>query len=294
MTLLKRSLRAALCTLFIGLSVPALANEDCSRHFAGGQAPQLTNPKLGVKTRMLCYEAFALLHSGVSRTPLWVAEHLTKASLDRARGRKRVCNFHPEPRLPRNERSELEDFARSGYDRGHMAPYGDMPSGEAGEESCSLANNVPQHPELNQEVWERIETATRNLASRRGSLHVVTGPVFQGADVAMLNRRMMIPTHVYKAVYDEVTEEGGAYYAINAAGNQFKTMSIAELEATIGINVFPAMPAQAKMRLMNLPQPGKPRFEANERTPAGRDFAAPDGAMDAAKSVVRGLWNLAK
>lgn len=52
----------------------------------------------------------------------------------------RVDTFHPEPWLPAEVRSELGNYRRSGYDRGHMASNGDM-GDEAGQrDSFSLAN----------------------------------------------------------------------------------------------------------------------------------------------------------
>ena len=54
-----------------------------------GGRPVLTNPKLAVRTVPLCFEAFAVLHSGVTRTPLYAAEHLTRGSVAEARGGRR-------------------------------------------------------------------------------------------------------------------------------------------------------------------------------------------------------------
>ena len=79
-----RSLLVAL--VGAGLSVPALAEfASCNKHFAAGQPPQLINPKLKPRTQELCFEAFAVLHSGVSRTPLYSAERLTRRSVEAAR-----------------------------------------------------------------------------------------------------------------------------------------------------------------------------------------------------------------
>src|ERR671929_239219 len=85
----------------------------CPEHFLDGQAPDLTNAKLAARTRPLCYSGYAILHSGVTRTPLWAAEHLTRDRIEAARGMVRVNAFHPEDRLPPSERAELSDYVRS-------------------------------------------------------------------------------------------------------------------------------------------------------------------------------------
>ena len=112
--------------LVVALVVSNAAAAACPQHFFGGTAPALTNPKLTPRTRQICYTEFALLHSGLTRTPLWVAEHLTPRRASGARALNRVNNFHADPNLPPDERAELSDYVRSGFDRGHMAPAGDM------------------------------------------------------------------------------------------------------------------------------------------------------------------------
>ena len=73
---------------------------SCTVHFAGGTAPVLVNQRLVSRTRGLCNRAFATLHSGLTRTPLYSAEHLTAAGLEAARDMRRVNTFHPDDRLP--------------------------------------------------------------------------------------------------------------------------------------------------------------------------------------------------
>ena len=53
----------------------------CPALFAGGQPPALLNPRLAQRTRGLCYDAFAVLASGVTRGPLWSAEHPTAGTV---------------------------------------------------------------------------------------------------------------------------------------------------------------------------------------------------------------------
>ena len=159
MSALRRLTLAAVVAL-----APALADaaeSACPQFFVGGTAPNLANPKLAARTRELCYSKFAVLHSGVTRTPLWSAEHLTRVQLDAARALDREGTFHSDPHLPKRERAELADYARSGFDRGHMAPSGDMPDRQAQQESFSLANIVPQNPDNNRDLWSDIEAAVR-------------------------------------------------------------------------------------------------------------------------------------
>jgi len=74
------------------------------------------------KPRALCSNSLAVLHSGLTKTPLVVVERLNAAQMRDARGEERTDEFFADPRLPRGERAELEDFACSGWDRGHLSP----------------------------------------------------------------------------------------------------------------------------------------------------------------------------
>lgn len=245
----------------LGPAGPAAAAErgparaSCPEHFARGQPPVLLNPRLAEDARMLCYQAFAVLHSARTRTPLWAAEHLTAERVHAARRIPRDSEFHADPNLPDEERAELADYARSGYDRGHLAPSGDMPTPEAQQESFTLANMTPQAPELNRVLWEGVESAVRTLATRRRDLYVVTGPIFQGERLQALRNRVVVPTHLFKAVLDRRRGRAGAYVATNTEVPEWRAVSMAELAGLTGMDVFPALTPRAKQEAMRLPDP---------------------------------------
>jgi endonuclease G, mitochondrial len=236
-------------------TLAAAAPPACPEHFFHGQAPDMVNQKLGAEARELCYTGFAVLYSGVTRTPLWSAEHLTQERLAAAHGVRRQGTFHPDPNVPQDERAELSDYARSGFDRGHMSPSGDMPNRKAQNESFSLANMVPQNPNNNRYLWEGIESAVRNFADQEGDLYVLTGPLFEGETLQRLHGRVLVPTAVFKAVYDPKRREAGAYVTPNAAGDKWEDVSISDLEKRSGIDVFPDLPAEVKDHAMMLPTP---------------------------------------
>ena len=160
---------ASIVICIILTAVTAFAGQtNCPEHFSGGQTPDFLNQKLTAKTREICYSGYAVMHSGITRTPLYAGEHLTRKRLEEARGLRRSSKFFADPHLPPNERAELKDYARSGYDRGHVAPSGDMPNPKAQQECFSLANMVPQDPQNNRGVWEGVESAVRQMTKERG------------------------------------------------------------------------------------------------------------------------------
>jgi endonuclease G len=240
------------------MTVSLAASTGCPQFFARGNAPDLANPKLLPKTREICYSAFAVLHSGITRTPHWAAEHLTRNGLDAAVATERKDTFHEEPKLPPDERADLDDYARSGFDRGHLAPAADMPDEQAQHESFSLANMIPQDPQSNRGLWSGIESAVRGLARRSGELYVVSGPVFQGATLKRLRGRVLVPTHIFKAVYDPKRNQAGAYLVENGDSDQWRNVSVAELQQITGIDPFPGLAPSVKDHAMALPDPKLP------------------------------------
>jgi endonuclease G len=106
----------------LSISTAFAAQTNCPEHFVNGQAPDLINQKLSVKARDVCYSGFSLKHSGITRTPIYSAEHLTRDRLAMAKGMKRSSKFYPDPNIPASERAELHHYAKSGFDRGHVAP----------------------------------------------------------------------------------------------------------------------------------------------------------------------------
>lgn len=229
---------------------------QCPSHYYDGQLPEMRSSKMQNKAREVCFIAYGLMHSGVTRTPLWSAEYVTQENLLAGSDLKRINSFHPEYALPEDERAEMKDYARTGYDRGHMSPSKDMPTREAQQESFSLANMVPQDPTNNRVLWEGIESAVRTLAKRRGGLYVISGPLFSKTRRPyILNDRVTAPAQLFKIVFDPKKEQGAAYLVDNVNTMQYQTISIAELESLAEIEFFPGMSNQTKNKVMRLPKP---------------------------------------
>ncbi len=215
----------------------------CPQFFANGKppivAPRPTN-------RALCYDAFAILHSGESKTPVFVAEKLNRASMADAH-EKRTNKFFADARLRSAERATLDDYKGSGYDRGHMAPAGDMPTAQAMAQSFSLANMVPQAHKHNTGVWAKsVEAATRKYATRAtGDVYVITGPVYvpsiaQSQSIGA--GQVRVPKYLFKLVYDQSKNRAWAFWQENSdATRASKPISYADLVKRTGIEFLPGL-----------------------------------------------------
>ncbi len=256
----RRSSRIVLLGLL--MAVASAQAQECPEFGASGQLPILVNAKLEPRTKLLCNDGFAVLHSGLAHEPLWSAEHLTEEDLERgARLGRATKFFHPDLRITETDRAELSDYRGSGWDRGHLTPSGEASDARAQEQTFSLANVVPQTPALNEGIWTGVEMATRDLARQDGEVYVVTGPAF-GSDVqAIGSHDVLIPYATWKAVYDPAANEAGVYFCRNNDAPTCTVISVAALVSEIGIDPFPGLPAPVKDVAMTLPAPRKSPYQ---------------------------------
>jgi len=253
----KLAFAAVVAFASIGAAPAFAAASACPQHYAGGQAPNLLNPKMQNGFVELCaaHGGFVDGYSALVKAPLWAAELITPEHVQEQKGLPRVNDFHPDDRLPHAQRAELEDFKRSGYDRGHMVPNADAWTPETQTDTFALSNMIAQAPKNNRGLHAHIEMAVRNYALRNGPTYVITGPLFVGGQIQYLNGRVAIPPQLFKLVYDPRLNAAAAYVESNTndeAGQQYREVSLQELEAMDGINFLPGVRG---VRQLQLPKP---------------------------------------
>lgn len=250
----KKSITITVMTAVISItSAHADDFTQCSESFYGGIYPEFINTKLSNKTQALCMDGFAVMYSGVSRTPLWSAEYLDRKRLRQAKEIDREDSFHEESRLPKSIRASLSDYSGSGYDRGHLAPNANMANRSQQYDSFSLANIAPQSPRNNRYIWRNIESATRYLTQQYGEVYSITGVAFTGKTTKQLANRVLVPSHFFKAVYIPAINQAGVYYAPNDESERIEVISVDELATRIGIDVLPILDAKIKTQAFDLP-----------------------------------------
>ncbi|WP_162818052.1 DNA/RNA non-specific endonuclease [Aquirhabdus parva] len=224
----------------------------CSQNYYKGEAPDFNNPNLSQSTQELCFDGFTVMYSGITRTPLWSAEYLTRDRIERAQALSRMNNFHEETRIDYTERSTLSDYKGSGFDRGHMSPNGDMGTRAQQFNSFSLANIVPQNSYNNQNPWRLLEEATRELVKQEDEAYVITGAAFLGNSLQKIGN-VIVPSDIYKAVYFPKRQAVGVYFSPNDSSGQVQVLTLAELNAKIGLDLFPQLSTEIKQKRVNMP-----------------------------------------
>lgn len=186
----------------------------------------------------LCQDQFAVLYSGLTKTPLIVVEKMNSQMANQTGKLERTNKFYADTRLKKEYRSYLRDYKKSSYDRGHLAPAGNMTTLRAMTQSFALSNMVPQNPENNRKAWNKIESDVRKFIKRaKGNVYIFSGPIFPAQFSTIGKNKVAIPSHLFKIVYDEFNQKTWVYLVPNAPTTDLKPISYSQFQQLTGINL---------------------------------------------------------
>ncbi len=214
-------------------------------------------PAYGRSAQLVRHTAFTLQYEEEYEQARWVVHRV----LNRSGKAKRADHFSPDP-LVKTGSALPNDYARTGYDRGHLAPAGDFKySQKITNESFYMSNMSPQAHALNIGIWNEIEAKVRTWAKKYGPLVVVTGPVLKpGLTSIGRSTRVAVPAHYFKIVYDPKRGKAIAFLVENRAypDEQMRdlTVSIDEVERVSGVDFFAGLPDSTEQAFETQYQPG--------------------------------------
>lgn len=165
---------------------------------------------------LLVREEYITAPNYFTRNPYWSVEHISKDSIKIESGVTRDHSaFKEDTSVPQIFRSTLADYKRSGYDRGHQAPAGDVQfSQSALDQTFYLSNMCPQQGVgFNRNYWAWTEEFARTMTQHYDSVRILTGPLYipteQNGSYEMQykvigeNGNVHVPTHFFKVVVGE-------------------------------------------------------------------------------------------
>ncbi len=214
------------------------------------EIPVMPEEKQG---QIIQHTGYTLSYDAKNKTPQWVAWELTN---EETRGKEeRTNDFQPDPQVIGTQVVTF-DYSGSGYDRGHMAPAGDMKwSKQAMQESFYMTNICPQDHHLNTEDWNDLEMKSREWARRYGKVYIACGPIYKGIRNEYIGEhRVKVPDAFFKVI---LIDDARKSYAIgflfeNQPGERplkEYLVSVDEIEKLTGMDFFSILPDEVENRL---------------------------------------------
>ena len=192
-------------------------------------------------------KGYALGYNRKWKIAEWVSYRLTRDEV-----LSNVCDradlFVKDPLLS-SDFSIPEDYLRSGYDRGHLAPAADMHwSQEVMAESFYMSNMTPQAPQFNRGIWKHLEKWVRDMALVETNIVVVTGPIVASNDLTNTigRNKVVVPSAFYKVILDETPPRKMIGFILENKGSSLSitnsVVTVDEVEKVTGLDFFKMLP----------------------------------------------------
>jgi endonuclease G len=178
---------------------------------------------------------------------------------------ERPSGFRTDART--SARVGTQEYVRSGYDRGHLAPNYAIAvcHGEAAQkETFLLSNIVPQLHALNAGLWKDLEQrVVRRYVERYGTVWVQVGPAYAAAPARRVGR-LPVPDAFWMVVseYDETARGIRAIAYVIPHEEKWRdaeltryVVSVRKVEELTGLDFFPNLPKPAQDRLESTAAP---------------------------------------
>lgn len=165
----------------------------------------LSSKELAIPISMTPQQEQIIRHTGYTvsynkelKLPNWVSYELTR---EETKGKERRSNRFIADPLVKGIIATNADYARSGYDKGHMAPAADMKwSPQAMKESFYFSNMCPQHPQLNRRGWKNLEEKIRDWAIADSAIIIICGPIITKQPKTIGKNKVAVPQQYFKVI----------------------------------------------------------------------------------------------
>lgn len=242
-----------LIVLFVILAFITPTEGEMEVDYQGGEIIDLEIPK-GGKGEVITHTGYTLSYREEYEVPEWVAYELTRDEVS-VQAVDRKDNFREDPMVSTKSAS-LQDYKKSGYDRGHMAPAADFRwSFDAMNDTFFLSNMCPQTHAFNAGIWSDLEEAVRSIAYEDERVYVVTGPVLtDGPYDTIGENKVAVPNYFYKVILDYT------YPTIKAIGFvlphenskeplSYFALTVDQVEEITGLDFFPLLPDDEEAKI---------------------------------------------
>ena len=148
----------------------------------------------------LCNDQYIQYFSTEWKIPVAVVEKLEESDFTQTKS-QRTNDFRLDPRLSYKDQLNPKQYAKSGYDKGHLAASSDTQDHDTVSQQYLMTNIVPQNPVLNRTTWKNMESFAKDLKkSNYHAKYVISGIVFDNCQVTKTKNGMNIPDKMFKVI----------------------------------------------------------------------------------------------
>jgi endonuclease G, mitochondrial len=208
-------------------------------------------PTSSYKEQLVRHTYYTLLYSEEHEQARWVAYKLTKSNISQAKNRDGE-QFKPDKMVTTGS-ALPNDYASSGFDRGHLAPAGDFSgNNKMMDETFFMSNMSPQYPAFNRQTWRLLEEQVRRWEKKASYLYVISGPLLKG-EMKKIGKKnqISVPTAYFKIIMDWENKKTIAFLIpnkdIKEDYKQYIT-SIDKIEKETGLNFFPKLKSYKELQ----------------------------------------------
>lgn len=214
----------------------------CDAAVYAKQAPIFYQQDIDLDSYRACGNQTMLLYSGISKTPLWVAQYLSAK--------------------PQNSNSKLNIPNIANYHQAHLKDqrsnayiYTNLLLAHPSHDPFLTWLQVPFQSSKQAQKWQQIDQSLVSLSRYyHQDIYVITGTDYSTVPIDQTPENVWLPHGVYKAVYIPETGVMGAYYLDHQkADSQIEQMSICALEQKLSMQLFPQLSAEKKRDVYQLP-----------------------------------------
>lgn len=169
-----------------------------SQPIPSGKDLDIPHSSIPRQEQIIHHTGYTVSYNKDLKLPNWVSYELTRKE---TKGKeKRGNNFIADP-FVKGVIATNSDYARSGFDKGHMAPAADMKwSPAAMKESFYFSNMCPQHPQLNRRGWKNLEEKIRDWAIADSAIIIICGPIVDKQSKTIGKNKVAVPKQFFKVV----------------------------------------------------------------------------------------------
>ena len=229
--------------LFESLSASVLSPEN-SKNEKGSPSISFDFLPTSTTNQIIKHDYYTLSYSEKHEQAEWVAYELKKSYVRNSNFKR---PYFIEDSKVKTGSADWRNYKKSGYDKGHLCPAGDMEFAiNAYNDTFFTSNISPQIHDFNGGIWNRLEQKTRYWATKYDGVYVITGGVLQSSLQTIGKEKVSVPNYFYKILLDN---SNGQYKTIAFLVPSKKSnkplydfvVSVDRIEKMTGIDFFPKL-----------------------------------------------------